>query len=222
MMMSPEAYYDMYLSGKTKEQILSAIRSLKRENSSLKRTMEHPEYECTMHPSESVRLYCNRLYLEKAKEALSEAGGVYVPTKNELRSKEIESNIHAIKRIKFIICGLFDGCERHIIEFDDKHFHKCVSKNFTPGEAEGVESESSALITPDDSMTKEAFLEEIKELHIGEWKSYYGSHAYGCKVLDLTLWELQIEFSNGYNSLRISGQGAYPYNFDKLKALIYM
>ena len=34
MMISPESYYEEYLKGKTKEEIMTAIRGLKQENRS--------------------------------------------------------------------------------------------------------------------------------------------------------------------------------------------
>lgn len=79
MMISPERYYEEYLKGKSAEQIMTAIRALKQEIGHLKNTMEHPEYAPMMHHSESTRLWCTRLYLERAKEALAEAGGTYIP-----------------------------------------------------------------------------------------------------------------------------------------------
>ena len=65
MMISPEAYYELYLKGKDEKQILSAIRGLKNEIGHLKNVMEHPEYasQITVRPSEDTRLWCNRLYL---------------------------------------------------------------------------------------------------------------------------------------------------------------
>ena len=42
MMISPESYYEEYLKGKTKEQIMTAIRGLKQEIGRLKNSMENP------------------------------------------------------------------------------------------------------------------------------------------------------------------------------------
>jgi len=49
-------------------QIMTAIRGLKKEIGHLKNTMEHPDYgeQPIVHPSESTRLWCTRLYLERA------------------------------------------------------------------------------------------------------------------------------------------------------------
>lgn len=90
MMIGPETYYEEYLKGKTAAQIMTAIRGLKQEIGHLKNIVEHPNYQCTMHPSEDVRLWCNRLYLERAKQALVDAGGTYVPSKVESKSGRIQ------------------------------------------------------------------------------------------------------------------------------------
>ncbi|MGL5686973.1 MAG: hypothetical protein ACRCXQ_14405 [Vagococcus fluvialis] len=42
MMISPESYYKEYLKGKTKEEIMTAIRGLKQEIGQLKNSMEKP------------------------------------------------------------------------------------------------------------------------------------------------------------------------------------
>ena len=76
MMIDPEGFYECEIRGKDREGILRVICRLKREMAKLKRTMEHPEYGNApiLQPSEATRLWCTRLYLERAKEALEEAG----------------------------------------------------------------------------------------------------------------------------------------------------
>lgn len=75
-MISPEGYYEEYLKGKNEKQLRTAIRGLKQEIGRLKSTMENPMYgeEPVVKPSESTRLWCTRLYLERAKAALAEIG----------------------------------------------------------------------------------------------------------------------------------------------------
>ena len=102
MMIDPERLYEFYLKGKNEEQLLAAIRSLKRENTRLKRIMEHPQYVVTVLPDESTRLWCNRLYLERAKVALQEVGGRYVPSKAEQKSEEFDKNVPNIKKLSLI------------------------------------------------------------------------------------------------------------------------
>ena len=111
MMISPEGYYEEHLKGKTAAQIMTAIRGLKNEMGHLKNIMEHPDYgeQPIMHPSESTRLWCTRLYLERAKEALAEAGGTYVPSQAELKAADFEDNMPYMKGYR----GSFD-----VVEFE--------------------------------------------------------------------------------------------------------
>ena len=113
MMISPEAYYEEFLKGKTAEEIMTAIRGLKQEIGHLKNTMEHPDYgrKPLIHPSEEVRLLCTRMHLERAKEALIEVGGTYKPSQAELKAAAFDKSIPAICKVVFSIGGFFDGYE---------------------------------------------------------------------------------------------------------------
>ena len=105
MMISPESYYEMNLKGKNAKQIMSAIRGLKNEIGHLKNVMEHPEYgsELLVEPSESTRLWCMRLYLERAKQALADEGVVYRPSLSEQKAMDFENNVPFISKIVFSI-----------------------------------------------------------------------------------------------------------------------
>ena len=212
MMLNPETYYEEYLKGKTAEQIMSKIRSLKREINYLKNTMEHPEYQCMRHPREDVRIWCNRLYLERAKQALAQAGGSYVPTKAELRAQEFHANIPYISKVEFCIGGFFEGFETrsYIIDGDNVHMdaaHSHISK-FPDANEGGLEKTD-----------KEAFLQELADLHIGEWRRTYDPSRFGYAVLDGVQWHLYIYFSNEHRTVKIHGSNDYPYNFHELAEL---
>ena len=43
---------------------------------------------------------------------------------------------------------------------------------------------------------------------------------FGCIVLDGTQWELKIYFSNGHKLVKIYGDNAYLYNFDRFQKLL--
>ena len=101
MMICPETFYEMNLKGKTAEQVMTTIRGLKQEIGRLKNIVEHPEYECTMHPSERVRISCSRDYLERAKQALEEVGGTYVPSAAEKKAMEFDENVPFINKVEF-------------------------------------------------------------------------------------------------------------------------
>ena len=78
MMASPEWYYEEKLKGKSPGLIEREIRRLEKEIRRLKKILEDPNYperEWLTCPSEDVQLSCMEAYLDRAKIALTEAGG---------------------------------------------------------------------------------------------------------------------------------------------------
>ena len=213
MMISPETYYEENLKGKTATQILFAIRGLKQEISRLKNNIENPNYLYRMDPSEDVRLSCTRTYLEKAKQALVEASGTYVPSKAELKAEDFNANIPFISKVEFCIGGFFGGFETrtYTIEGDNIYMDDEHSLIFKPSDLGDVEIEE---------MDKDSFLKGLADLHIGEWRRNYDSSRWGDTVLDGTQWHLYIYYSNGRRPVKIEGSNDYPYNFDKLQELL--
>lgn len=211
MMISPEGYYEEFLKGKDENQLMTAIRGLKQEIGRLKNTMENPRYgeELVMKPSESTRLWCTRLYLERAKEALAEIGGTYKPSQAELRAASFDASIPAITKVIFSIGGFFGGYETRTVTLDEEHLHFDVEHSLMPKPPNLPEN-------CDYPCTKDEFLDGIRELHMGEWRTSYMNN----DVLDGTQWELAIEFSDGHKSFKIGGSNAYPYNFDTLQELL--
>ena len=67
---------------------------------------------------------------------------------------------------------------------------------------------------------KDEFCEQLKDLHIGEWKKDYNLKCYDCFVLDGTEWNLSISFSNGYKFVRKHGSNVFPYNYEGLLELL--
>lgn len=211
MMISSEGYYEEYLKGKNEKQIMTAIHGLKQEMGRLKNTMESPDYgsEAIIMPSESTRLWCTRLYLDRAKQALADVGGTYVPSKAEQKAELFDASIPAISRVIFGIGGFFGGYETRTITVDEEHIHFDV--------------EHSLILKPsnlpdwlDYPCDKDEFLDGLRELHIGEWRTNY-MNPY---VLDGTQWELTIELSDGHKPFKTGGSNAYPYNFDALQELL--
>lgn len=214
MMISPEGYYEMNIKGKSEKEIRSVIRGLKNEIGHLKNTMEHPEYGSTplIHPTESVRIGCTRLYLERAKQALLEMGAAYAPSQAELKAHQFQENIDYIKKIKFEIGGFFGGYEIYTITVDEDHIH--------------YDAEHSLLLKPsnlpettDYPMPKAEFMDSLRDLYIGEWRHNYNPERFGYMFLDGTQWSLDIEYSNGVKTAHYYGNNSYPYNFDKFKEL---
>ena len=214
MMISPDGYYEMHLKGKNAKQILSAIRGLKNEIGHLKNTMEHPDYgtEIIMHPSEEVRLWCTRLYLDRAKEALAEVGGTYTPSKAELKAKAFDDSVPYITKVIFSIGGYCGGYETYSVDLSGDHLQMDMEHSYIP-------KPSNLVVEKDYPMVKKEFLDRFYDLHIGEWRTNYNLERFGIHVCDGTQWDLEIHFSNEHKPVKIYGDNAYPYNFMHLKKL---
>lgn len=207
MMICPESFYERELKGKAEKEIMNTIRSLKREIEKLKNTIEHPDYVCVMHPSEAVQISCMRGYLERAKEALAEVGGVYSPSKAEQKAAEFDENIENIKKIAFEIGSFFDGWSEYVIELDGEKILFKYSKFFEDLEAKLI--------------NKEEFLYGVcglQNLHIGEWRKYYSTERFGYSVMDGTQWSVKFTYSDD-KTIEYGGSNAYPYNFDGFATL---
>lgn len=214
MMISPEGFYETELKDKNEKQLLTIIRGLKNEIGHLKNVMEHPNYgaEAIIHPSESTRLWCMREYLEQAKIALAEVGGIYKPSQSELKALEFDNNISAIEKIVFSIGGFFQGNEIREITFDGENLQLSAQHSFPLEPKDSIE-----FLLPYD---KEDFVERMTQLHIGEWRSSYTLKRSGYKVLDGTQWELEIHYNNGAKPFKSHGDNSFPYNFDEFQELI--
>ena len=214
MMISPEGYYEEYLKGKSKEQILSAIRGLKQEIGYLKNSMENPHYgqEPGMRPSEDTRIHWTREYLDRAKLAYAEAGGTYTMSKSEEKATDFDSNIAFISKITFSIGGFFGGYRSYVVEISDNL--KAYTKLW-----ENVEPLALLDTDNDETFTKATFISALADLYIGEWRGSYSTQRFGYMVCDGTQWELEFEYNNGHKPVRFNGDNSYPYNFDKLKML---
>lgn len=208
MMISPNYFYEENLKGKSAKEILTVIRSLKRKINRLKNIMEHPDYEPTICPGEDVQISCNRDYLERAKQALAEVGGVYTPSRAELKAEELKANLPFLSKVEFGISGYFTGSEdvTYIIEGDTVTTDvKRFDYNNPPKEEPIAEEE----------MDKETLIDGLARLHIGEWRRKYDDSM----VCDGTQWDLKLYFSNGKKPIKIYGSNLYPYNFNRLLEL---
>ena len=210
MMISPEMFYELHLKGKSVEETLSVIGRLKRTITKLKNKLERPfGDDVFICPSPDVQLSCNRDYLERAKMYLLELGSKYEPTPKELRAEEFNNHLCNVKRITLEFhgyCGLPE--EYQIIIVDNK---VKFENKYTPIQIEDFEKNSEYLYS------KEALVEGLENLHIGEWRKNYTPDRFGVFILDGTQWSLEIEFNDGYETKRIYGSNAYPYNFNKLR-----
>ena len=212
MMISPESFYEMNLKGKKADQIMTVIRSLKQGIGRLKNVVEHPDYVCLIKPSERTRISCSQDYLERAKQAFAEAGGIYIPSAAERKEIEFNENIPFINKVEFCIGGYFHGYETrtYTIDADKVHTHIEHSLILEPSNIGDLGIEE---------MCKDYLLKSLKRLHIGGWRKNYNTHRFGYVVCDGTQWHLKIYFSNGHKPIKIYGDNAYPYNFSQLLGL---
>ena len=83
MMISPDTYYEYNLKVKNLNQVMTAIRGLKKEIGRLKNCLERtfndfPKIDIyTLNPSLETQLYWTREYLKIAKKTFTELGGEY-------------------------------------------------------------------------------------------------------------------------------------------------
>ena len=159
-----------------------------------------------MRPSESTRIFCSRLYLERAKQALVEAGGEYIPSAAERKAMEFDDNIPYINKVVFSIGGYFGGYKTNTYTVIDDKIYVTTEHSLDIEANDGYNT-----IEPLDT---EEFLEQLESLHIGEWRKNYNTERFGYTILDGTQWSLDIYYSNGHKPVEIYGSNAYPYNFD--------
>ena len=206
MMISPETYYEMNLKGKSQEEIMKKIRSLKIQIGQLKRSIENADdIVCEVFPGRQTRLKCYRDYLERAIQAYEEAGGEYVRSKAEQKDHDFNDALDSMSQLMFTIGGFFCGHE---------------TRTFTVSDGQVLVDVEKTMISMDKEeygpYRKEDFISGIKALHIGEWKRTYNDPL----VMDGTQWELDIYYNNGRKAVKISGSNAYPYNFEDLKEFL--
>lgn len=209
MMICRETFYNEELKGKTSAQIMTVIRGLKREIKKMKNIVEHPCYEAAMHPDERVRISCLYDYLERAKQALAEVGVTYVPSAAEQKAMVFDTNIPHINKVVFTIDGELGGhkTKTYTVDGDDIRVYAEDFLKFEPFDFEEKEIEK---------LSKEEFLKQLKDLRIGEWRRRYSTERFGYSVLDGTQWRMEIYYVNGCKPIKIWGNNAYPYNFDRV------
>ena len=181
MMISQETYYEMNLKGKSQEEIMKKIRSLKIQIGQLKRSIENADdIVCEVFPGRLTRLKCDRDYLERAIQAYEEAGGEYVRSKAEQKDHDFNEALDSMSKLVFTIGGFFCGHE---------------TRTFTVSDGQVLVDVEKTMISMDKEeygpYRKEEFISGIKALHIGEWKRTYND----LLVMDGTQWELDIYYN---------------------------
>jgi hypothetical protein len=175
---------------------------LKNKIGHLKKQLERGgcEDRLMIHPNEKVQISCNREYMERAKQAFEEVGGKYTPSRSEVASKDFQTNLSALKKVRFQIGGFFNGFKEYEIEITDNEAFLIVHDICTISEKRAFD--------------KEELLYNLGNMYIGEWLRHYDPKRFGCDVLDGTQWSVIFEYNNGHKPVEFSGSNDYPYNFD--------
>lgn len=120
-----------------------------------------------------------------------EIGGTYKLSQAELRVAGFDAGIPTITKVIFGIGGFFGGYETRTISLDEEHLYFDVEHSMIPEPSNLPENCGCPC-------TRAEFLDGIRELHMGEWRTSYMNS----NVLDGTQWELTIEFSDGHKPFK--------------------
>lgn len=207
MMISPESYIEMELSGKSREKALKMVESLRKEIRRLKRIIEETPYsdEFEIKPSPQTRISVSRDYLVAAKSFFKSQGWEYEPSKKEIKDKEFNARLKDLEEIELYYGGFFGKSINCRISFSGS---KIIVEDLIVFGKDN-EREKSTLPCFDD-MTRTSFLRELRDIHMGEWKREYMDP----DILDGTQWEVDVRFADGKKQ-HFSGSNKFPYNFNE-------
>lgn len=197
------------LKTENKEELLKLIKATRIKMGRLRTKMEHPNYrfrEVTIDPDDIVAYKCDRDFLNMAIAQYLILGGEYLETKLSLRDSAFNDRLEDIEKITFYSGGFFSTNEKTVIDLSGDEL-KVMMGSF---------SEVYERIT---EISKEEFLYQLRELHIGEWRSYYSTKRFGIEVCDGVQWALKFEYKDGKKKT-YGGDNAFPYNFDELLDLL--
>ena len=203
MLISPSYFYEQEIKDKDSTIIKNKIKNLCKEISHLKYEMENPDYDNQPHmdPSNLVRIKMNREYLYTALKELEKLNIDPPVSKRIIKGIELNKHTGAIKSIKYDIHGFF---------MSQDIYEVTVEENIVNGKY----YHNGNLIN-EYTRYKEEFLDGINNLYIGEWQKNYSTSKYGIDVMDGQQWDLTIIYSDR-KKVTISGDNAWPYNFDEL------
>ena len=215
MMLTVDDYYDWYLKGKSLPEIMREIENLRKTMASLKSKMESPKYnkEDSCWPNEKMQICATRAYLNRAKEAYAEAGGVYELTKAEKKAADFAARIPLIDKIILNIDSLNLGLEIRTVRFRGERTYLKINNPF-------YSYPSGKTCRHQLPISRELFLQSIKGLNIGEWRPKYNVKRFGYTVIDGSDWSLEIYFSDEDKPFKVYGDNNYPYNFADLYELL--
>lgn len=194
----------MKLENARKDELLYIIKRTKNFLRRLKREMEDfsYRYKDEVSPSKLTIYHCEKSFLRQAVLKHLTLGGNYEMDRTEKKDYEFTESIHDIVKITHETSGFFTPSEITVVDLNNNGY------KILKGERDYL----CEFITEN---SREDFLLEFEDLHVGEWKKYYSSN-----VLDGTQWNLTIEYANG-SKREFGGSSAYPYNYCELANLLH-
>ena len=201
MYISTANYEEMYLKGKSEEEVFLELSKIRREMERLKNKMESPTYSPDIHlvPSDMATVGIYRGYLETAQAVLAKIKGVdSVLDENERKAKEMQERLGDISCITLTFGEYLE--QKYELTLDGG---RALITEIHLGK-----NPISKEISFDSAMNF------IKEIHIGEWRDVYSVEEYGCSLNEPIKWQVRIDFGNKYAPVFYDGLGVFPYNFD--------
>lgn len=213
MMISPECYVEFEIKGKGKDEICRKIRDLKRELAAMKNKAENniDFVDVVVSPSLDTRISVTRDYIEAAIDYLNNRGYEYPLTNAEKNARVFEENIPYIESIYVEYCE-YRGAhhERKISHVDDKIKVLEDFEFMLP-----VLKRSKKLYK---GMSWSGLLEDLKTVHMGEWKSRYKWK--DIVFADGSCWKIVIEYNNGTSPKRFSGDNKFPFSYKRFMEIM--
>ena len=204
MMIGPTSFIYMSISGKSYEAAKEEVQALWKDIRRWKKLIEEvPDAEELMIcPSPSVKISTYRDYLEAARDYFESQGWEYELNREEIADKEFNDRLKDVNSISIDYGGFFGGGESRTITFDKDKI--IMRRNFTGTVPSREELERKYY----EEMTRDELLEELANLHIGEWKKMYDNPL----VLDGISWSVTFKYNDGKKKT-FCGCNRYPYNF---------
>ncbi len=131
--------------------------------------------------------------------------------KTQQKSRDFDAALDLLRKLVYSCGGSFGGYETHTYTFAD-------GKVLAESEHTFSRSRGDLPVCRRLPLTREEFIDGLKDIHIGEWKRSYEDPY----VMDGRKWELEMFFDGGRRPVKIRGTNAYPYNFDVLLDLLGM
>ncbi|MBO4920813.1 MAG: hypothetical protein J5372_02740 [Lachnospiraceae bacterium] len=204
MMLGPVNFINGSISGKSYEAAKKEVQSLWKEIRRLKKVMEEePDSdEMMICPMPPVKISTYRDYLEAARDYFEARGWEYELTKEEAADKEFNDRLKDVQSIEISYGGFLCGGEDRTLTFDGQKIITDSSYVLR------VPSEEEMFREFYKGMTKDELLEELKNIHMGEWKKWYEDIC----VMDGIRWSVVFKYLDG-KKRKFSGSNRFPYNF---------